>query len=237
MPTSSLFSSCNSQLSVYGSFVADKINLMRTYGSMRDETPTTGVKGVPATPPGPATPGVNSLSGRQGRYVDYHNTSDKASCAGVDEGAYDSGGDRGNNGTAVICPSNYPLSPISVILHNYTDINQVRDLPSSYNSNYSCSQSLDSALVLSSTAIANNKLPARDQPYPNNQKDYTDAAYNKQYLCTKGTDTTTGLPSTTSLPITLIAPTAPAPTGMTCAPLQIFEPGSQQGGGESVRRV
>ncbi|MEO7364508.1 MAG: hypothetical protein ABIV43_03305, partial [Candidatus Saccharimonadales bacterium] len=34
----SLFSNCNRQLTVVGSFVADKINFLRTFGSLRDES-------------------------------------------------------------------------------------------------------------------------------------------------------------------------------------------------------
>ena len=37
-PASSIFGSCGSQLTVYGSFVANQINLMRAYGSLRDST-------------------------------------------------------------------------------------------------------------------------------------------------------------------------------------------------------
>jgi hypothetical protein len=42
LPTSSIFSSCNNQLVVNGSFVANEVKLMRTYGSLRDETPNAG---------------------------------------------------------------------------------------------------------------------------------------------------------------------------------------------------
>jgi hypothetical protein len=35
-PTSSFYTSCNNQLNVYGGLVADQVNLMRTYGSLRD---------------------------------------------------------------------------------------------------------------------------------------------------------------------------------------------------------
>lgn len=38
--------SCNNQLVVYGSFVADQINLMRTFGSLRDEEPNPPTPGV-----------------------------------------------------------------------------------------------------------------------------------------------------------------------------------------------
>jgi hypothetical protein len=43
MAASDLYASCNKQLVVYGSFVADQVNLMRTFGSLRDETPTQAV--------------------------------------------------------------------------------------------------------------------------------------------------------------------------------------------------
>ncbi len=46
LPAKNLYS-CNNQLVVYGSFVADQVNLMRTFGSLRDEEPN------PATPGGP----------------------------------------------------------------------------------------------------------------------------------------------------------------------------------------
>ncbi len=36
---------CNNQLVVYGSFVADQVNLMRTFGSLRDEEPNPGSPG------------------------------------------------------------------------------------------------------------------------------------------------------------------------------------------------
>lgn len=40
------FSDCNKQLVVRGSFVADRINLMRTFGTMRDEKPSGGSGGA-----------------------------------------------------------------------------------------------------------------------------------------------------------------------------------------------
>lgn len=46
-----VYGTCNNQLVVNGSFVADHINLMRTYGTLRDDTPTNGA---------PAQPGLNS---------------------------------------------------------------------------------------------------------------------------------------------------------------------------------
>ena len=39
MPPTDLYNKCNKQLTVYGSFVADHVSLMRTYGSLRDEKP------------------------------------------------------------------------------------------------------------------------------------------------------------------------------------------------------
>jgi hypothetical protein len=53
VPISNLYSSCNKQLSVLGSFSAYSVHLMRTYGSLRNETPT------PGTPGGPAKPAVS----------------------------------------------------------------------------------------------------------------------------------------------------------------------------------
>jgi hypothetical protein len=43
MAISNLYGSCNNQLTVYGNFVATQVNLMRTFGSLRDETPTPAV--------------------------------------------------------------------------------------------------------------------------------------------------------------------------------------------------
>jgi hypothetical protein len=37
VPINSLYDNCNNQLVVHGSFVANKVNFMRTYGSLRDE--------------------------------------------------------------------------------------------------------------------------------------------------------------------------------------------------------
>lgn len=39
-----LYAQCSRQLTVIGSFAADQVNLMRTFGSLRDETPKTGTK-------------------------------------------------------------------------------------------------------------------------------------------------------------------------------------------------
>jgi hypothetical protein len=39
MSGSSLYTGCNKQLTVFGSFEAQSVNLMRTYGTLRDETP------------------------------------------------------------------------------------------------------------------------------------------------------------------------------------------------------
>jgi hypothetical protein len=43
MAIPNLYSGCNNQLTVYGNFVATQVNLMRTYGSLRDETPNPAV--------------------------------------------------------------------------------------------------------------------------------------------------------------------------------------------------
>lgn len=53
MAAVNLFAGCNNQLTVYGSFLADKVNLMRTYGSLRDEAP---VITASYTPPPKVTP-------------------------------------------------------------------------------------------------------------------------------------------------------------------------------------
>ena len=44
---------CNNQLAVYGNFEANQVNMMRTYGSLRDETPTPGTPGTPGSPGAP----------------------------------------------------------------------------------------------------------------------------------------------------------------------------------------
>lgn len=48
MSSASLYGSCNNQLTVRGSFVARKVNLMRTYGSLRDEKPVSTYTKPPA---------------------------------------------------------------------------------------------------------------------------------------------------------------------------------------------
>ncbi|HVX56646.1 MAG TPA: hypothetical protein VHA37_02845 [Candidatus Saccharimonadales bacterium] len=48
-----LYPTCSNQLVVYGSFVADQVNLMRSYGSLRDEEPNPAVGGTPGTPGSP----------------------------------------------------------------------------------------------------------------------------------------------------------------------------------------
>jgi hypothetical protein len=54
-----MYNTCKNQLTVYGNFVADQVKLMRTFGSLRDETPTTtGGSGslgatTPSEPPQP----------------------------------------------------------------------------------------------------------------------------------------------------------------------------------------
>jgi hypothetical protein len=40
LPTASLYAGCNQQLTVYGSFIANQVNLMRTFGSLDDSTAT-----------------------------------------------------------------------------------------------------------------------------------------------------------------------------------------------------
>lgn len=40
MPSTSMYANCKNQLVIHGSFIANQINLMRTFGSLRDETPT-----------------------------------------------------------------------------------------------------------------------------------------------------------------------------------------------------
>lgn len=46
--TTSLYSNCKNQLTVYGSFVANQVKMLRTFGSLRDETPIAGSGGTPA---------------------------------------------------------------------------------------------------------------------------------------------------------------------------------------------
>jgi hypothetical protein len=43
------YSACKNQLTVYGNFVADKVVMMRTFGSLRDEAPTPGTPGSPGS--------------------------------------------------------------------------------------------------------------------------------------------------------------------------------------------
>jgi len=47
MPLNQLYGNCNKQLSVYGSFVANQVNMMRTFGSLRDDAGIPGVGGSP----------------------------------------------------------------------------------------------------------------------------------------------------------------------------------------------
>jgi hypothetical protein len=54
MPAARVFDECNDQLLVHGSFLAKKVNFMRSFGSLRDETPTT-TGGSPAGTPTPLT--------------------------------------------------------------------------------------------------------------------------------------------------------------------------------------
>jgi len=54
MSGSLLYTGCNQQLTVYGSFEAQSVNLMRTYGSLRDETPIPSTRTTTYTySPGP----------------------------------------------------------------------------------------------------------------------------------------------------------------------------------------
>jgi hypothetical protein len=46
MSAANLYNGCKNQLVVYGSFVADQINLMRSLGSLRDEIPNPGSPGI-----------------------------------------------------------------------------------------------------------------------------------------------------------------------------------------------
>lgn len=46
MPAANLYNSCNQQLTVHGSFEAQSVNLMRTYGSLRNETPAAPSSGI-----------------------------------------------------------------------------------------------------------------------------------------------------------------------------------------------
>jgi hypothetical protein len=59
MPASSLYGSCNQQLTIYGSFVANQVNLMRTYGSLRDAQAGEGLPS-PGTPPTGGTTGASA---------------------------------------------------------------------------------------------------------------------------------------------------------------------------------
>ncbi len=62
---SSLHGTCNNQLVIYGNFIAKQLNLLRTFGSLRDEKPIPGTPGVPPTPPviGAKAPLLYSSSG------------------------------------------------------------------------------------------------------------------------------------------------------------------------------
>ena len=60
MATNELYANCHNQLMVYGSFVADQVDMMRTFGSLRDEGPTGGTPAIPATLGTPDTPGVTA---------------------------------------------------------------------------------------------------------------------------------------------------------------------------------
>jgi hypothetical protein len=49
MAAANLYSSCNGQLSIYGSFIADQVNLMRTFGTLKDATSTESPEGSSRT--------------------------------------------------------------------------------------------------------------------------------------------------------------------------------------------
>jgi hypothetical protein len=69
MSSSQLFTNCSKQLAVYGSFVANHVEMERTFGSLRDETPVPGSPGSPATPPSGATGATTPLVWSQNRAV------------------------------------------------------------------------------------------------------------------------------------------------------------------------
>ena len=78
----SLYDNCYNQLTVHGNFVARKVNLMRTYGSLRDEKPTPGTSAIPA---GPDSPGVKNRPVWSPSFVPSGYTA--ADCVNVDEPA------------------------------------------------------------------------------------------------------------------------------------------------------
>lgn len=51
MASNDLLDNCKNQLTLYGNFVADHVNLMRTFGSLRDEQPISGSPGTVTTTP------------------------------------------------------------------------------------------------------------------------------------------------------------------------------------------
>ncbi len=91
VPRNELYDKCYKQLTVHGSFVARKVNLMRTYGSLRDERPTSG---TPAQPVGPATPGVTQRPNwsENGIPPGYSSAEGVAACRPVTEAAEYPGG-------------------------------------------------------------------------------------------------------------------------------------------------
>ena len=61
-----LYSTCKDQLIVTGSFVAKQINLMRTFGSLRDEEPNPAVGAVAPVAPTPGSPQIGLIWGSAG---------------------------------------------------------------------------------------------------------------------------------------------------------------------------
>ncbi|HVI60728.1 MAG TPA: hypothetical protein VM535_01085, partial [Candidatus Saccharimonadales bacterium] len=61
----SIYSTCKNQLVIFGNFIAKKVNLLRTFGSLRDEKPTAGTPGSPSKPstPGAQAPLLFSFNG------------------------------------------------------------------------------------------------------------------------------------------------------------------------------
>jgi hypothetical protein len=82
VPATNLYSSCSNQLVVYGSLIGKQVNLMRTYGSLRDEKPTasfttgpdynlqwTLAGGVPKDPYATTTPPNGGIKGMRCTYI------------------------------------------------------------------------------------------------------------------------------------------------------------------------
>jgi hypothetical protein len=49
MPAAAIYVKCNNQLVIHGNFIANQVNLMRSFGSLRDETPIPGTSATSAT--------------------------------------------------------------------------------------------------------------------------------------------------------------------------------------------